>query len=89
MDWEYIGKLRTLDKPFGFLVLKPSGVRFAEVSFRNYLVNWGYYYMARIGIWIRFIWVILYSSGVVASRAQWMFGIFTVGLQMAIKLNRV
>ena len=29
-------KLRTLDKPFGFLVLKPSGVRFAEVSFRNY-----------------------------------------------------
>ena len=34
-------KLRTLDKPFGFLVLKSSGVRFAEVSFRNYLVNWG------------------------------------------------
>ena len=32
-------KLRTLDKPFGFLVLKP---------FRNYLVNWGY--MAGIGI---------------------------------------
>ena len=28
-----------------------------------------------------------YIAGVVASRAQWMFGIFTVGLQMAIKLN--
>ena len=24
-----------------------------------------------------------------ASRAQWRFGIFTVGLQMAIKLNQV
>ena len=33
-------KLRTLDRQFRFLVLKPSGVRFAEVSFRNYLVNW-------------------------------------------------
>ena len=32
-------KLRTLDKPFGFLVFKPYGVRFAEVSFRNYLVD--------------------------------------------------
>ena len=29
----------------------------------------------------------LYIAGVVASRAEWMFGIFTVGLQMAIKLN--
>ena len=28
----YIGNLR-LDKPFGFLVLKPSGVRFVVVSF--------------------------------------------------------
>ena len=26
-------KLRTLDKPFGFLVLKPSGVRFEEILF--------------------------------------------------------
>ena len=51
----YRVKLRTLDKPIGFLVLKPSGVRFAQVSFRNYLVNWGY--MAGIGIRIRFIWV--------------------------------
>ena len=45
------------------------------------------------GIWsrTRFIWVIMYSclAGVVASRAQWRFGIFTVGLQMAIKLNQV
>ena len=75
LEW----KLRTLDKPFGFLVLKPSGVRFAEVSFRNYLVNWGY--MAGIGITIRFIWVV-YSclAGVVASRAQWRFGIFAVGV---------
>ena len=46
-------KLRTLDKPFVFFVLKLYGVRFAEVSFRNYLVNWGY--MAGIGIRIRFI----------------------------------
>ena len=37
LDWDYSGNW-----PFGFLVLKPSGVRFAEVSFRNYLVNWGY-----------------------------------------------
>ena len=28
-------------------------------------------------------------AGVVASRAQWRFGIFAVGLQMAIKLNRL
>ena len=28
-------------------------------------------------------------AGVVASRAQWRFGIFAVGLQMAIKLNQV
>ena len=81
-------KLRILDKPFGFLVLKPSGVRFMEGLFRNYLVNWGY--MAGIGIRIRFIRVI-YSclAGVVASSAQWRFGIFSVGLQMVIKLNRV
>ena len=52
--------VRTLDKPFGFLVLKPSEVRFADVSFRNYLVNWGY--MAGIGISIRFIWM-MYSWG--------------------------
>ena len=36
-------KWRTLDNPFGFLVFKPSGVRFAEVSFRNYLVNIRWY----------------------------------------------
>ena len=54
-------KLRTLDKPFGFLVLKPSGVRFVEVSFRNYLVNWvGVQYTAAIGIRIRFVRV-MYS----------------------------
>ena len=71
-------KWRTLDKLFCFLVLKPcdSGVRFAEVSFRNYLVTWGY--MAGIGIRIIFIWVIY--SWVVASKVQWMFGIFAVGL---------
>ena len=51
-------EIEALDKPFGFFVLKPSGVRFAEVSFRKYLVNWGY--MAGIGIRIRFIWV-MYS----------------------------
>ena len=34
-------ELRPLNKPFGFLVLKPSGMRFAKVLFRNYLVNWG------------------------------------------------
>ena len=28
-------------------------------------------------------------AAVVASRAQWRFGIFTVGLQMVIKLNLV
>ena len=53
-------KLRTRDKPFGFLVIKPSGVRFAKVSFRNYLVTWGH--MAGIGIRIRFIRV-MYSRG--------------------------
>ena len=56
LEWN----LRTLDKPFGFLVLKPSGVRFAEVSFRNHLVNWGY--MAGIRIRIRFI-LVMYSWG--------------------------
>ena len=30
LDWDYIGNWG-LDKPFGFLVFKPSGVRFAEV----------------------------------------------------------
>ena len=69
-------KLRTLDKPFGFLVLKPSGVRFAEVSFQNYLVNWRY--MAGIGIRIWFD-LAAYIAGVVASRAQWRFGIFAEG----------
>ena len=44
--------------------------------------------MARIGIKIRFIWVV-YIAGIVASRAQWRFGIFAVGLQMAMKLNEV
>ena len=31
----------------------------------------------------------LCTAGVVASGAQWRFGIFTVGPQMAIKLNQV
>ena len=45
--------------------------------------------MAGIGIRIRFIWVLYsYLAGVVASKAQWRFGIFTVGLQMAIKCNQ-
>ena len=39
--------------------------------------------MAGFGIRIRCI------AGVVASRAQWRFGIFAVGLQMAIKFNQV
>ena len=39
--------------------------------------------MAGIWIRIRFIWVI---AGVVASWTQWRFGIFTVGLQMAMKV---
>ena len=30
----------------------------------------------------------LYIAGVVGRRAQWRFGIFTVGLQMAIELNQ-
>ena len=63
---------------------KPSGMRFAEVSFRNYLVG---------GIWLemglRLDLSRLRIVGVVASRAQWRFGIFAVGLQMAIKLNQV
>ena len=44
--------------------------------------------MAGIGIKIRFIWV-MYNclAGVVESRAQWKFGIFAVGLQMAIKIK--
>ena len=70
--------MRTLDKPFGFLILKPSGVRFADVSFRNYLVNSVVLDLSGLCI-----------AGVVASRAQWRFGIFTVWLQMAIKLNQV
>ena len=41
--------------------------------------------MARIGIRIIFIWVI-YIAGVVA---KWRFGVFAVGLQMAIKVNLV
>ena len=45
--------------------------------------------MAGIGIRIRFIWVMYYIAGVVASRAQWRFRIFAAGLQMAMKLNRV
>ena len=55
----------TLDKPFSFLVFKPSGVRFTKVSLRNYLVNWVVQpYMARIGIRIRFIWDwVMYSWG--------------------------
>ena len=31
----------------------------------------------------------LYIAGVVASRAQWRFGIFTFGFQTAIKLNQI
>ena len=42
--------------------------------------------MTRIGIRIIFIWV--KYAGVVLSRVQWRFGIFAVGLQMAIKLNQ-
>ena len=56
--------------PFGFLVLKPSGVRFAaEVSFRNYLVNWGY--MTRIWITVALLQLsgLCSISGLVASRA--------------------
>ena len=75
-----------IEEPFCFLVLKPSGVRFAQVSVRNYLVNWGY--MAGIGIRIRFIWVMSSClADVVASRTQWRFGILAVGLQMAIKFK--
>ena len=48
------------DKPFGSLVIKLSGVRFAEVSFRDYLDNWGY--IAGIGIRTIFIWD-MYSWG--------------------------
>ena len=46
--------------------------------------------MAGIGIRTRFIWL-MYSclAGIVASRARWRPGTFTVGLQMAIKLNQV
>ena len=74
LDW----KLRTLDKPFGFLVLKPSAVRFAEVSFLNIWLE------LRSGLDVHG----LYIAGVVANRAQWRFGILTgVGLQMAINLN--
>ena len=51
-------KLRTLDKPFGFLVRTTFGVKFAEISFQNYLVNWVIYYTDRTGIRIRFTWVI-------------------------------
>ena len=54
-------KLRTVDKPSGFLVLKSSGVRFAEVSFRNCLVNWGY--IAGIGIRSRVTVTRVNSSG--------------------------
>ena len=43
--------------------------------------------MAGIGIRISLIWVMY--AGVVASRAQWRFGIFAVGLQMTINLNKV
>ena len=37
--------MRTLDKPFDFLVLRPSRVRFSEASFRNYVVIIG-------GMWL-------------------------------------
>ena len=40
INWDYIGQRG----------LSPSGVRFVEVSFRNYLVNWVVAYMARIGL---------------------------------------
>ena len=52
-------KLRTLDKPFGFLVLKLSGVRLTKVSSINYTWSFGGYTKARVGIWIRFVWVII------------------------------
>ena len=66
----------TLDKHFTFLVIKLSGVRFAEVSFRNYFVNW-VVYMARIRIRIRIRIIflhVLYIAGPVASGVQWRSG---------------
>ena len=75
-----------LSHKFGFLILEPSGVRFAQISFRNYLVNRGIYG------W-NWEWDQIYLgdiiAGVVASRAQWRFGIFAVGLQMAIKSSQM
>ena len=38
---------------------------------------------------IRFIWVMYSWAGLWVVGAQWRFGIFAVGLQMAIKLNQV
>ena len=43
----------------GVFVLELSGVRFADVSFRNYLVDWVVYYTAILGITIIFQWVLL------------------------------
>ena len=46
-------------------------MRFAEASFRNYLVDWVVYYEARIGIRIAFLWLIIiviyYRAAIVAS----------------------
>ena len=53
----------SLDKQFGFFVLKPPGVRFAEVSFRNYLVHWVIPYMAELGLGLDI-------AAVVSSRTQ-------------------
>ena len=45
--------------------------------------------MAGIGVRIGFIWV-MYNWGVASgAQCQWRFGIFAVGLQMAIKLTQV
>ena len=50
-----------------------------------FLVVWGFCNL----LWLELDLSGLYIAGVVASRAQWRFGIFTVGLQMAIKLDQV
>ena len=61
-------------------------VRFAEVSFQNYLVSWGCIWPElRLGSDLSG----LCTAGVVASRAHWRSGICVVRLQMAIKLNQV
>ena len=74
-------KFRTFDKPADFLVLKLSRVRFTEVSFRNYLVKWVVYGIPRLESGLGLYLSGLHRAGVVA---KWRFGVFAVGLQMAI-----